>query len=102
MKTNNTTLKELPKNIKFATHNTNNIDFIILEFFIANLIYNGTSFKQLLEPADHIENKKVKEQMITETTNIILDFIKLNPEFANILEKNNKVYEFLSSLELDF
>jgi hypothetical protein len=28
--------------------------------------------------------------MISETTNIVLDFIKLNPEFAEILERNNR------------
>ena len=102
MKNNNLKFKELPKDIKFSTHNSNNEDFIILEFFIANLIYNGASFNQLLEPAENIENKKDKEQMITETTNIVLDFIKLNPEFAEILERNNKAHEFLNSLGLDF
>ena len=102
MKNYKTDFKELPKDIKFATHHSNNEDFIIIEFFIANLIYNGASFNQLLEPADDIENKKDKEQMITETTNIILDFIKLNPEFAEILERNNKVHEFLNSLGLYF
>ena len=101
MKNNKTELKELPKDIKFATHNSNNEDSIILEFFIANLIYNGASLNQLLEPAEDIENKKDKEQMITETTNLILDFIKLNPEFAEILEQNNKAIEFLNSLGLD-
>jgi hypothetical protein len=98
MKKNKKEFKELPKNIKFATHNSNNEDFIMIEYFIANLIYNGASFKKLLEPADDIENKKDKEQMIRETTNIILDFINLNPEFANILEQNNKAYELLISL----
>ncbi|OXB09553.1 hypothetical protein B0A81_05320 [Flavobacterium plurextorum] len=91
MKNNRKEFKELPKNIKFATHNSNNEDFIIIEYFIANLIYNGASFKQLLEPAHDIKNKKDKEQMITETTNIVLDFIKLNPEFAKILKQNKKV-----------
>ena len=94
MKNSKTKFKDLPKSVKFATHNSNNEDSIILEFFIANLIYNGASLNQLLEPADHIENKKDKEQMIIETTNIILDFIKLNPEFSEILERNNKVHEF--------
>jgi hypothetical protein len=102
MKNSKTEFKELPKNIKFATINSKKEDDIILEFYIAILIYNGTSFNQLLEPADDIENKKDKEQMITETTNIILDFIKLNPEFAEILERNNKANEFLNSLGLDF
>lgn len=101
MKNNKTEFKELPKHIKFATHNSNNEDFIILEFFIANLIYNGASFNQLLEPAEDIENKKDKEQMITETTNIILDFIKLNPELSEVLEQNNKAHKFLNNLDLD-
>ena len=100
MKNSNTEFKELPKNVKFATINSKKEDDIILEFYIAILIYNGTSFKQLLEPADEIENKKDKKQMTTETTNLILDFIKLNPEFAEILEQNNKVYEFLNSIGL--
>jgi len=90
---NNPKFKELPISTKFATHDSNNIDFILLELFIANLIYNGTSFNQLLEPAQDIENKRDKEQMITETTNIILEFIKLNPEFAEILEQNNKTHK---------
>lgn len=102
MKNNKPELKELPKGVKFATHDSNNIDFIILEYYIAILIYNGTSFEQLLESADDIENKQDKEQMITETTNIVLDFIKLNSEFAEILDRNNKAHEFLNSLGLDF
>lgn len=100
MKNNKPNFKELPKDIKFATHNSNNEDFIILEFFIANLIHNGASFYQLLEPAEDIENKNDKEQLITETTNIILNFIKLNPEFAEILERNNKAHKFLNNLGL--
>ncbi len=91
MKNNKPDFKELPEKVKFATHDSNNIDFIILEYYVAILIYNGYSFKQLLEPADDIENKEDKEQMITETTKIVLDFINLNPEFTEVLEQNNKV-----------
>lgn len=94
MKTNNPQFKELPENTKFATQNSNNIDFIILEYYVAILIYNGSSFEQLLEPANDIEDKNNKKQMITETINIVLDFIKLNPEFAEILEQNNKTHKF--------
>lgn len=100
MKNNKQQLKVLPENIKFATQNSNNTDFIVLEYYIAILIYNGTSFEQLLESADDIENKKDKEQMITETTNIILDFISLNPGFSKILEHNNRAHRFLSSFSL--
>lgn len=95
MKNNKPELKELPKGVKFATHDSNNIDFIILEYYIAILIYNGTSFEQLLESADDIENKQDKEQITTETTNIVLDFITLNLEFAEILAQNNKIHKFL-------
>jgi hypothetical protein len=102
MKNNKPEFKELPENVKFATHNSNNIDFIILEYYIAILIYNGNSFQQLLEPADDIEDKKDKEQMIAETTNIVLDFINLNPEFAKILDQNNKAPNFLDNLSFKF
>lgn len=101
MKNKKREFKELPRDIKFATHNSKNEDYIIIEYFIAILIYNGSAFKQLLEPADDIKNKRDKEQMISETTNIILDFIKLNPEFAKILEQNNKAYELLNNLGLN-
>lgn len=90
MKINNPEFKELPEDVKFATHDSNNIDFIILEYYVAILIYNGYSFKQLLEPADDIEDKNNKKQMIKETTDIVLGFIKLNPEFGIILEQNNR------------
>ncbi|TDO98485.1 hypothetical protein [Flavobacterium sp. 245] len=59
-KTNNTKLKELPKDTKFATFNSDNEDMILGEYLIAILIYNGTSFNQLLESANEIENKKRK------------------------------------------
>lgn len=36
--------------------------------------------------------------MIRETTNIVLDFINLNPEFAEILEQNNRAHKFLNNL----
>jgi hypothetical protein len=98
---NKSNYKQLPKNLKFATFNSNNEDHIILELFIANLIYNGSSFNQLLKPTDGIKNKREKEQMIIDIINIILDFINLNPEFAEILERNNKVHEFLNFLGLN-
>lgn len=100
MKNNKTEFKELPKRVKFTTINSTNEDYIILEFLIANLIHNGASINQLLQPAEDIVNKKDKQQMITETTNIILDFINLNPEFAEILEQNNKAHEFLNNIAL--
>jgi hypothetical protein len=31
--------------------------------------------------------------MITETTNIVLDFTNLNPQFAEILEQNNRLID---------
>jgi hypothetical protein len=85
MNNHKSNFKELPKNIKFATFNSNNEDHIILELFIVNLIHNGSSFNQFLKPAEDIKNKKDKEQMIVVTTDIILDFITLNPEYAEIL-----------------
>lgn len=101
MKNNKSEFKQLPKDIKFATHNSKNEDFYLLEFLIANLIYNGYSFNQLLKPAKNIENKKDREQMINQTTNIILDFVELNPEFNEILKRNNEAHEFLNFLGLD-
>ncbi|WP_366185357.1 hypothetical protein [Flavobacterium ovatum] len=99
MKNNKANFKELPYNVKFATTNSNNEKDFITEVLIANLINNGISFNTFLEYADSIENKKIREESIENTTNIILDFISLNPEFAEILERNNKAHEFLNSLK---
>ncbi len=41
MENNKTELKELPKNIKFATYDEENKDIILGEYLIATLIYNG-------------------------------------------------------------
>lgn len=102
MKNNILKPKRLPKHIKFATFNSNNEDEILLEILIANLIRNGTSFNGLLKATDNIEKKKDREEMKTKITNITLDFINLNPEYAVILKQNNKAQEFLNILGLDF
>lgn len=94
MKNNDLEFKELPQGVKFATHDSNNVDFIILEYYVAILIYNGYSLNQLLESANDIEDKNDKKQMIKETTDIVLDFINLNPEFAKILKQNNTMSNF--------
>lgn len=102
MKNNKSTLKTLPKNTKFAKFNSENEDDVLLEFLIANLINNGTSFNELMKPTELIENKKDKKEMKTKITNIVLDFINLNPEYANLLNQNDEASEFLNSLGLVF
>lgn len=92
---NNIKLKELPKDIKFATFNSDNEDIILGEYIIATLIYNGFSLDQLLEPANEIEDLKEREDVKMIVTNIVLDFINLNPEFAEILEQNDRANEFI-------
>jgi hypothetical protein len=49
-----------------------------------------------------IENIKDKEEIKIKTTNIIIDFISLNPEYADALKRNDKAIEFLKSLGLEF
>lgn len=102
MKNNKSRLKKLPKNTKFAKFDSENEDVVLLEFLIANLIHNGTSFNELMKPTDLIENKKDREEMKTKITNIILDFIDINPQYINILKQNDDVSEFLNFFDSDF
>lgn len=94
MKNYKTELKELPKDTKFATFNSETKEIILGEYLIATLIYNGESLDKILKSANEIKNKKEREDVKTIMSNIILDFIKLNPEFSEILEINNKAHEF--------
>jgi hypothetical protein len=97
----NNTPKTLPKDTKFATINSNDEEDILLEILIANLIHNGTSFDKLMGFTEGIKDKKDREQMRVKATNIILDFIKLNPHFSDNLQRNDNAHEFLKSLGLN-
>ncbi len=60
------------------------------------------SLNELIKPTGLIENKKDNGEMKTKITNTVLDFINLNPEYAEILERNNKTHEFLNFLGFRF
>ena len=94
MNSNNTELKELPKDTKFATFNSGNEDIILGEYLLAILIYNGQSLSEILEKTDEIEDKKEREDVKQIITNIVSNFINLNPEFVEILDQNNTAYNF--------
>lgn len=99
---NKSKIKELPKDTKFATFNSDNEDIILGEYYIAILIYNGVSFNQLLESANEIEDKKEREDVKAIITNIVLDFINLNHGYIYLINDNYNASEFLNSLALDF
>ncbi|MFM9987437.1 hypothetical protein [Flavobacterium sp.] len=102
MKNNNIEFQiQLPSNIKFATENSTNERDILLEIFIANLIHNGSTFDELLEPTKKIKNIINREIMKTKITNTILDFVNLNPQYIYIL-KQGRNSELLNSLDIDF
>ena len=46
--------------------------------------------------------KTEEEEFKTRVSNIILDFINLNPQFISILKQNDNVSEFLNLLGVDF
>jgi len=92
---NNIKLKELPANTKFTTLNSDNEDIIIGEYLLALLIYNGQSLNQILEKTDEIENKKERDVVKQIITEIVLNFINLNPEFSEILNENHAKSYFL-------
>ncbi|KAF2335645.1 hypothetical protein [Flavobacterium daemonense] len=90
MISNNTKLKELPKDIKFATYNSGNEDIIVGEYLLALLIYNGQSLSDILEKTNEIENKKERKNVKQIIKDIVFNFINLNPAFAEILKQNRK------------
>lgn len=94
MKNKKPLLRKLPETTKFATYDSDNEDIIEGEYIIATLIYNGTTFNQLLQATDEIEDDRERKDVKTEIIKIVLDFINLNPEYAMILEKNNKAHSF--------
>ena len=94
MKNNNLNLKKLPKGIKFATINSYDEEDFILETIIAKLIYNGYSKDQIYKSLSNSENETDSEFIGIIAQDIIYNFIKLNPEFKEILEKNNKAHKF--------
>lgn len=101
MNTNKPKLKTLPKSTKFATVNSDNEDDFLLEALIALLILNGTPFKKLFPPSELFTNKKEEAEFNNRATNIILDFVNLNPKYAEMLKQNDKTHKFLNSLGLD-
>lgn len=90
----NKKLKKIPKDTKFATFNSDNEDIFLGEYLIATLIYNGASFNELLEPVNEIENKRERDDVKNIITNIVVEFIQINPEFAEILDQNNTAHDF--------
>lgn len=90
MKTN---LKQLPKGLKFSTINSHDEEDIILEKHIATLIYNGYSKDEIYKSLSNSENKKDSQFIGIIAQEIMYNFIKLNIEFAEILEYNNGVHK---------
>lgn len=101
MKNNKLKAKKLPKDTKFAKFDSGNEDDILMEILIANLIHNGSSFRELIIASDLIENKKDREDMKTKITNIVLDFINLNPQYSSLLNDNYETSEFLNFIDCD-
>jgi hypothetical protein len=91
---NNTILKELPKDTKFATFNSDSEDIIQGEYIIAALIYNGASFNQLLDCANEIEEKKEREDVKAVIIKMVLDFINLNPKYVFLINDKDGASEF--------
>lgn len=94
MNSNNTKLKELPKDTKFATFNSSDEDIILGEYLLAILIYNGQSLSEILEKANEIEDKKERKNVKQIIKEIVFNFININPVFAEILKQNNKKIDF--------
>lgn len=84
-----TTLKQLPKGLKFSTINSYDEEDIILETITAKLIYNGYSKDEIHKDLSNTENQIDSQFMGTIIEDIINNFIKLNPEFAETFKKNN-------------
>lgn len=94
-------LKELPKDIKFASFDSTNQDIILGEYLIATLLYNGKSLNQILESANEINNKKEKEDVKKLITNITMNLINLNPQFYEILKQNDRDHNLNLTLNLN-
>lgn len=86
---NKDNFKELPKTVKFAHLNSENEDDFLLEFLIARLIHNGATMNILLRATDKIEDSNEKKEMENKIINTVVNFILLNPEYDEILMKNN-------------
>lgn len=92
MNTSKQNIKQLPKEIKFATINSYDEEDIILEETIATLIYNSYSSKEIYKSIFDTECRETSRFMGHFVENIMKDFIKLNPEFVEILERNNNTH----------
>ncbi len=88
MEDNKIKLKELPKDTKFATFNSDNEDIILGEYLIATLIYNGATINQLLESANKIKDKKERKDVKRIMTQMILNYVNINPEYIYFLKDN--------------
>jgi hypothetical protein len=102
MKKDKLKLKPLLKGTKFATFDSGNKQDFFIEKSIALLIVNGKSFDELFGFLPLIENKKDNKEIKTKAINVILDFISLNPDYAEILKQNDKALEFLNNLGYNF
>ncbi|KQB43458.1 hypothetical protein RCH33_560 [Flavobacterium daejeonense] len=89
MDTNKQTLKKLPKGMKFSIIDSYDEEDIILVKTIATLIYNGYSTKEIYNSVLDTENREDVRFFGGIVEDILLDFIKRNPEFAEILKSNN-------------
>lgn len=94
MNKNTQNLQQLPKGIKFSTINSYDKEDIILEKHIATLIYNKYSKDEIYKALSNAENEIDSQFIGIMAQEMIFNFIELNPEFAIILEQNNKVKEF--------
>jgi hypothetical protein len=101
MITNKTVIKDLPKNIKLSTINSDDEDIFLCEYTLATLIYNGATFNQLLEFVNEIEDKIEREQIKQITISMVLNIINFNPEFAHILKREDN-RKFSNFLDIDF
>lgn len=72
-----------------------------LEYLIINLIHQGVTFSELIEPTELIKNEKEREEMKNKITNIVLDFINQDTEYIDLLYQNNRANKFLNNLGFD-
>lgn len=100
MNKNTKNFKQLPRGIKFATINSHDEEDIILEETIATLIYNGYSSNEIYKSIFDTENREASRFIGHIAEDIMINFIKLNPEFDAILEKNNRIYNFSNNHDI--